>query len=1119
MRRSTKLLIAALSSVTLLACEDGPNQTYSPAPAGAGDLFNSGFDPGKTPVIDPGKSNLESNPGKGSSRQEICDADTKRTTWAKAIASEIKPPRSYGGIDMAGDDTYRGITVEQADLINCQSVSDGNGGVHWGDNSEIQFFYDVGTHIVTQMVLNLGYSGKIKVKGRKPNSGQDCYNYVTPVKDGSGNIIPDTTCPHQNDTYEIGVGGLPLKNNAPWLFDPNSGPDWDPKITEFYDAVISAYMPEQTAAPSCGQNAACLELGDDGAGNVIWGIRPAAVYFVTHAHTAQPVLSTPYYIYNFFIKILPYSNAAMTVKIDAEGPFAKATLGTAANPKNCNIKLGQTWQEMLDTCVNVTGDPSIDKTTFNKLVGGRTHTLDDIFFNVVGVNQNVTLQKDTFDYVKDTDLPGPADQTTEWIFDVRARGNVKNDLGPTKRDNHGSARVFMEYMAASQEEIYRIAKTPVALQHNIGDAACFNAATAPVGCTGLEGVLITGPKSSGCLGTYTVPAPPAKPFCTPDASVHPYLNGDLTKQMAGTFFGIFGSLLKPGDPKIVICESPSAAVTGDTSTCMSASGDPINDPGFPLWDGAYQRVINVFGKGDIFNLPPAVRDRRFFFQQYSLALVKYLKAYGTASGITPFVEPTQAQVTGVKLDFENVFFDISDLNQFDKIEYIERDFVDATHEPTNFEYGSDIKVANQRSTKWDRKMSRAERAMYQAFAGKSTAALGKFDHVRLSNMFGSNILTSLWESVNCGTVGTDACGASTLGPWDGNGDYHETGGLDSDGLPLLADYPGAWGNTIFHSGPSQITITGYLNNVQTAKISMPQYTNPYECTVGGVPANDPAPAPPNTICVAATDELRTCAAGGAPQHDGCKKDTGAAADSSTYCCPKGAARTPVQMVQALVPHTPQQPGVGISIPLTGTRDKVISTGDLDFEGNTSNYHVKYNFQTCKAEKLDLATVCAKGQQQFVCNPDLTPSINSGANGDTVGPDPGCKKNATARKDGLDNYCCEGTTRPAFIPTNRIEIRAIDTSDFLGDVFMCKDPITNDILRVRMYDSAQSVLDWLTKHPGSSNACDIIVRYSPFNNYIDKIFARTYGVTLDISKSFGAGRVDDAELWDPALLSQ
>src|SRR5262249_35426761 len=168
-------------------------------------------------------------------------------------------------------------------------------------------------------------------------------------------------------------------------------------------------------------------------------------------------------------------------------------------------------------------------------------------------------------------------------------------------------------------------------------------------------------------------------------------------------------------------------------------GDPVTGSRNPLWDGPYQNLIDIFGRGDIYNLPPGLRDRRFFFQQYTIALTKYLKAFGLKGH-----NATLSDVANVKLDMENAFWDISDVNQFDKIEYIDRDYVDATHEPTNFEYGSDIKVGNQRTTQWDRKMSRAERAMYQSMMGNSTLPLGKKDNVRLSNLFGSNVLSGVW---------------------------------------------------------------------------------------------------------------------------------------------------------------------------------------------------------------------------------------------------------------------------------------------------------------------------------------------------------------------------------------
>jgi hypothetical protein len=535
-------------------------------------------------------------------------------------------------------------------------------------------------------------------------------------------------------------------------------------------------------------------------------------------------------------------------------------------------------------------------------------------------------------------------------------------------------------------------------------------------------------------------------------------------------FGLYVSFLKPGDHLIFTCTKDPVAGAGVDLVGGGCDGDPIGGTAPAMWDGPFQKVIEIFGKGDLYSLPPALRDRRFFFQQYTLAHTKYLKAFGLKGHAA-----TLTDVDNVKIDLENTFWDISDINQFDKIEYVDRDYVDATHEPTNFEYGSDPKVANQRTTTWDRKMSRAERAMYQSLLGSSTLPLGKKDNVRFSNMFGTDVLSGAWyqgsvawESVACATTGDDGktppCGGSALGPYNGSGDYHATKGLDSDGLPLLADYPGAWGRTIFAKGNSPIKITGYIRDVQTAKLELPQFTDEYD---------------PTTAVV--------------------------------------------QTVSTMAFHNPKQPGVGVNVPLSGTRDKLIQSGELDFSGNTSTYRVKYDFQTCQQEGLAAAQqskACnLASQQSYLCAAGLAPTSAPEGNDVKLDVDPTCHKSTAKRDDGQDNYCCDGVTRPQFVPTNVIKILAIDSQDFLGDVFMCADPRTGDILRVRMYDSAQSVLDWLTNHPGTTQACDIVVRWSPFNNYLDKIFSRTYGVTLDISKSFGAGRVDDAMLWDASLLSQ
>ena len=105
------------------------------------------------------------------------------------------------------------------------------------------------------------------------------------------------------------------------------------------------------------------------------------------------------------------------------------------------------------------------------------------------------------------------------------------------------------------------------------------------------------------------------------------------------------------------------------------------------------------------------------------------------------------------------------------------------------------------------------------------------------------------------------------------------------------------------------------------------------------------------------------------------------------------------------------------------------------------------------------------------------------------------------------------------PTNAIKIIAIETQDFLGDVFLCRDPATGDILHARMYASVETILDWIAAHPGSQDACDIVVRYSPFNNYPDFITSRANGVKVNVSEGAGFGRVVDATLFDISVLNQ
>ena len=997
MRRLTMAVGAAVSSLALMGCEDGPNQTYSPSPAGAGDLLNNG---NTGPSFDPVRADFDASyPGR--SRQEICSAEEKQKIWAKMLNAPIEPPRRYGQLDMAGSDNWEGLTIESAEKVNCQAVSDGNGASHWGDNSEVDFFYNIGTHIVTQMELQLGYGGKMTFKGRQPGPGATCYNF----KD-KNNVALDPSCPNKGDEYKIGVGGVILKNNLPFYIHWDDDKQADADITEVYDAAIATFSKATKADANCNTSGACLVLADAGDGTGIFGFRPLAVYFIVRQFVPQPLPSTPFTIYNFFVKNEPYSNAPMTIKIDAEGPVAHQMLGPQ-NASDCSIKLGTTFKSFVDNCVNVSGDPAEDRQNFAKLVGGRVHDFDNLFFSVIGVNTDFTLKKDTYSVVQDSDLPAADDQATEWIFDVRAKGAVANDIDMTgKLDNHGTGLVFREYARLVQEDLAKL--TGRAVPSPLGASACLFPTPLPTGfdqavwlrslpasCTGFEGLMLPGPKVAG----------------------QPAAMDALVRKTGAPYNKSF---LKPGDPKIYFCDDPLSRTSCNGSS--SALGGPV-------WDESFRRVIQVLGKGDVFNLPVDARDRRYFFRHYSIALIKYLKAYGSkATGLLP------ADVAAQAIDLENLLFDISDTDSDDQVKYVERDFVDATHEPTTFIYQSDVKVGNQRQTHWDRRLDRDEEAMYKAIQEDRSLPLGKEEPFNLTNLFGSPILTGNWESVTCATVGGTGCAGAPFGV------------NDSKGRPLMAHYKGAWSPTVFHQGVSPIRITGLIPNFQGAKVEIPVYEKPFDLT-----------------------------------------------------------SKVIDTIKVLVPHLPKQPGVGFHIPITGSRDKVVTTAQLDFSGNTSNYLVNYDFATCEkvAQPSADAKCDTKRQDVYACARATLPA------------DAACKASQQA-----DVFCCDGVgARPSSIETQNIKILAIETRDFLGDVFMCQDPRSGDILRIRMYDSSQTILNWFNSHPGTIDACDVIIRYAPFNNYLDKITSRTNGVTLDISKSQGNGRVDDADLWDPALAAQ
>jgi hypothetical protein len=230
--------------------------------------------------------------------------------------------------------------------------------------------------------------------------------------------------------------------------------------------------------------------------------------------------------------------------------------------------------------------------------------------------------------------------------------------------------------------------------------------------------------------------------------------------------------------------------------------------------------------------------------------------------------------------------------------------------------------------------------------------------------------------------------------------------------------------------------------------------------------------------------------------------------------PGSAACNAAPSFRPLVPWTEVQPANGFFIPLDAQHDQMVSTGQLDFSGVLETYLVDYVPYTDPARPS-----CVTGA-----------GTNAGkaCKVDTDCPQGVCSANTQTCVACHDGYTCDPVGNTCNVNDNTINIDAIEGGDFLGQAFVCQDPSTGDILHVGMYDSALSVVDWLAAHPGSETGasggiasaqtqCQILVISSPYDNYVDYIVSKTWGVTLNISGGQGQGRVTDIVLWDPALV--
>jgi hypothetical protein len=415
---------------------------------------------------------------------------------------------------------------------------------------------------------------------------------------------------------------------------------------------------------------------------------------------------------------------------------------------------------------------------------------------------------------------------------------------------------------------------------------------------------------------------------------------------------------------------------------------------------------------------------------------------------------------------EGLFFDNNYLNQFDKFEYIDRSVVvnpppagqSYLGVPLDYEYGTDVKAGNQRYTNYFRRLDREEDAMFRALSTDKTHLPGQENNVNLTNMFGSAVLQAAYPSLYCATAAFKAGKPVDAAGWKSNG-CTAPPPLDAAGNTLM-DLNGQMAALdAAHAGayPNAKPFLSYYPAVW-GKTIFSQGHSPIRVTQGDLLVEGAHVVVPSFL-----DPYDVCPQKGLDL-------------AGNPCDPNDPAiATPIEV---LTPWAPNQPGNGFFIPIDGTTAKQIQSAELGFEGVLETYHVYYEPWT------DIAKRDCSGDG--VCN---------------------------------TGFACQAGQCVASDQT--IRIAAIDASDFLGEVFLCQDPLTGDLMSARMYTSTLDLLDWLARHPGDAaagypsaqDACNVVVRYSPYNNYPDYISSVANGVTVNTNQGQGFGRIVDATVFD------
>jgi hypothetical protein len=901
----------SLLAMCLVACNEGPNDNYHPAAAGA--QFNNPGAPAFASDASVPFANAEGGAISvgGTNKNEICTAPQLKAANANFFSAPIFP-NNGGNIDIQGgakgdgqsdpnfdathpenfhfdinQETFNGVTIDTLEKTHCQaapvSIFFGDTATYgWGGLGELAVQINVDTRIVTDVLIQTGYLGKVTATAKSSDGTttvyQIAFNNAPPTKSVNGST-PETLLFPLN--WDDSQGGLTTITN------------------NLYDALRQTYAPDLPAETDCTATGHCIIGNNKAAGGYLWFTPLGLAFFVNSTIGPQLEASTFTLLDILASKTLGFTFASSTLKLDlaGEGPVATTNnvYGTGAN---CVYKFGMNYGDFKANCVEPFADATKNATEERKLFGGISHDTETYGFDIVGVDPNfAAVSLPATSVVGDKDRPQASDIAFQYVVDQQVLGPIANDFvnndassATNPKDWHGLGLLTLQ--TANRMQKYLQANYGVT--SDLGDPECVAAplrtaaqrtaagltgATATKVCSGLEGIVTTAPPSS-------IVGYPTTGNLAVNALGPAILTDTVNKSVANHAFRRLSVGLKPGTWFSYFCADGQGLDTNGHPLGYDRLG--LNGNGgqctFNYFFTNFQsQVTTAYSAAGGVAAPSTLSDYRVYFEQWILALIQYLEVAGDPNA-------TLAQIDARPVSRDNLFFDSAG-GGFEFAEYVERSAVNAGNEPpTDLRVTTNLLTSVINDYSFTRYNYRGERALYQSLTTTPGDQPGAED-LLLSNVVGSPVLVNTYGSYACAT-NTDpknkACGG-VVGPTDAQGNPL----LDDNGNPMLTKYAGAFGQSNFTlppNGAPAITSPIQIGNIQTdlgqANVGVPQWANPF-----------------NMISEA----------------------------------------NPITMVNALIPYAPKGASVGFPISVDGTRDKFVNTYNVDFSGVSVSANVDYDY--------------------------------------------------------------------------------------------------------------------------------------------------------------------------------